>query len=89
MRPYASLNEAMQDIQAAVSAQLATTTGFIGDSAFNPLNPRQTPVKSTDQVIYEIANRKGSFSFPQIFLTNYDEAALPPPLGSPANKSNI
>ena len=86
VRPYASLNEAMQDIQAAVSAQLATTT-VSGDSAFNPLNPRQSPVKSTDQVIYEIANRKGSFSFPQIFLTNYDEAALPPPRGvTPANK---
>ena len=87
VRPYASLNEAMQDIQAAVSAQLANTTGF-GEPAFNPLNPRQTPVKSTDQVIYEIANRKGSFSFPQIFLTNYDEAALPPPRGvAPANKN--
>lgn len=86
VRPYASLNEAMQDIQAAVSAQLATTTGS-GESAFNPLNPRQAPVKSTDQVIYEIANRKGSFSFPQIFLTNYDEAVLPPPRGvAPVNK---
>ena len=104
VRPYASANEVMQDIQAAVSAQMPSSPYVVDNNyyfknsnafvppplavapvssgpPFNPLNPRQPYAKSTDQVIYEISKRKGSFSFPQIFLTNYDEGVLPPPRG--------
>jgi hypothetical protein len=88
-RPYTDINEVMHAIQAAVSAQMAHCTSDPPQSTiqsesqygFNPLNPRQriTGVKSIDQVIYEISKRKGSFSFPQIFLSNPDEDTLPPP----------
>lgn len=90
-RPYTDINEVMRAIQAAVSAQMAHYTCDPPQSTiqpesqygFNPLNPRQriTGVKSIDQVIYEISKRKGSFSFPQIFLSNPDEDTLPPPRG--------
>ena len=81
LRPYVNANEVMQDIQAAVAAQMGPYE--TPAPPLNPLTPRprHQGEKSTNQVIYEIANRKGAFSFPQIFLTNMDEDTLPPPRG--------